>query len=132
MYKERVSGRRTGVISSNQGWTHVEMSVRFKFLLDFPCIVMTEAKLPTVIREFRQLNYSKCLDLPFFTATPVEAVHSHARCSIWTCLLEKLCILRMSSLSGAGRHIHTHTHTHTHTHVHTAIFRKDNQQVPTV
>jgi len=66
MYKVRVSKCMTGVISSNQGWTHVEMSVRFKFLLDFPCIVMTEAKLPTVIREFRQLNSSKYLDLPFF------------------------------------------------------------------
>ena len=103
MYKVRVSKRITGVISSNQGWTHVEMSVRFKFLLDFPCIVMTEAKLPTVIREFRQLNSSKYLDLPFFTPTPVEAVQNRARCSKWTCLVEKLRILRMSSPSGAGR-----------------------------
>ena len=106
MYKVRVSKCMTGVISSNQGWTHVEMSVRFKFLLDFPCIVMTEAKLPTVIREFRQLNSSKYLDLPFFIPTPVEAMQSRARRSMWTCLVEKLRILRMSSPSGAGRYIY--------------------------
>lgn len=78
-YKVRVFQCMIGVISSNQGFTHVEMSVRFRISLghwDSLCIVMTETKVPTMLREFRQLNYSKFLDLPpFFTDTSVEAVH---------------------------------------------------------
>ena len=41
----------------------------------------------------------------FFTETSVEAVHRHARLSIWTCLMEELYILRMDSLGGAERGI---------------------------
>lgn len=55
-----------------------------------------------MLREFRQLSYSKYPDLlSVFTLTSIEAFHSHSNLFIWTCLMEKLHLLRMSSLDGA-------------------------------